>query len=67
MGERCLGWHTACDNVRGSWGLDDSALTGPAGVFWPPCNDHPELGRDDVKPFADILTDGMTLGSAGAG
>ena len=61
MGQRGLGWKAPCDGVDGCRGLDDPALTRPtgvfgtAGIFGTAGDNHPELGRDDIQPFADIL------------
>ena len=37
--------------------LDHHVLAGPAAVFGPAQNQHPELGWDDVEPLGDILAD----------
>ena len=47
--------------------LGNPAFTGSAGVFGPPGDDHPELGGDDVQPFADIFANDMARGSATTG
>ena len=67
MGERCLGRHTARDDVGWRRGLGDPAFAGSARVFGTTRDNHPELRGDDVQPFADIFADDMALGSAGAG
>ena len=67
MRQRGLGWHAACDDMGWRRGLGDPAFTRPAGVFGATRDDHAELGRNDIKPFADILADHMTFGPTGAG
>lgn len=67
MGQRGLGRHAASDDVGRCRGLGDPALARPAGIFGATGNDHPELRRDNVQPFADILANDVTLGPTGAG
>lgn len=67
MCQRGLGWHAACNDVDGSWGLDDPAFTRPTSIFGSTGNDHPELGWNDIQALTDIFANDMTLSSAGAG
>ena len=67
MGQGSLGRHAACDEVGWCRSLGDPAFAGSARVFGATGDDHPELGGNDIQPFADIFADDMALGSAGAG
>ena len=57
VGDRRLGRQAALDQARRRRRLDHHVLAGAAGVLGPAHHQHPELGRDDVQPFGDVLAD----------
>jgi hypothetical protein len=60
--------HAAFDQTRGRWGLHDTILAAPAGVFRAAGDEYPELRRYDVQPLALVLADPVQLAlAAGAG
>ena len=68
LGDGGLGRQAALDQPRRRRGLHDTVLAGPAGVFGPPGDEHPELRRHDVQPLAHVLADPVQLAlAAGAG
>lgn len=68
LGDRRLGWQTAFDQPRGCRSLHDHVLAGTTGVFGPAHDDHAQLRRHDVEPFADVFADPMkSVAAAWAG
>ena len=59
-----LGRHAARDQVRGSRGLDNTALTRAAGILRTAGDDNAELCRNNIQPLADVLTDDVPLVTA---
>ena len=57
LGDRRLGRQAALDQPRRRRRLHDHVLAGPAGVFGPAHDEHPELRRHDVEPLAHVLAD----------
>jgi len=55
---------TALDQSRRRRGLYNTVFASPAGIFWPPGDQHPELRRHYVQPRAFVLADPMQLASA---
>ena len=39
------------------WCLGDAVRAGPASIFGADCDDHLQLGRNDVEPLGTVLTD----------
>jgi hypothetical protein len=55
------------DAALASYG-GDTVLTGPAGIFGPPGDEHPELRRHDIQPLTLVLADPVQLAlAAGTG
>ena len=50
--DRRLGRQAALDQPRRRGRLHDNVLAGPAGVFGPAHDQHPELRRNDVEPLS---------------
>ena len=68
LGDGRLGRQAALDQPRRRRRLHDTILAGPAGVFGPARDEHPELRRHDVEPLAHVLADPVQLAlAAGAG
>ena len=68
LGDRRLGRQAALDQPRRRGRLHHHVLAGPAGVFGPAHDQHPELRRHDVEPLAHVLADPMQrVPAAGAG
>lgn len=57
LGDRGLGRQAALDQSRRRQGLYDTVLAGPAGIFGPPGDEHPELRRHRVQPLTLVLAD----------
>jgi hypothetical protein len=57
LGDRGLGRQSAFDQPGRDRHLRDAIFAAPAGVFGPPCDEHPELRRHQVQPLALVLAD----------
>lgn len=57
LSDQGFGRDAAFDNASRCWGLDDCALTRAATVTRPTGDQKTERGRDDIKPFSNILAD----------
>jgi len=56
-----VGRQPSFDQARRRSLLHHDLFAGPAAVLGPADDQHPELGRHDVEPFAHILTDPVQL------
>jgi hypothetical protein len=57
LSNRRLGRQSALDQPRRRRRLHHHFLASPAGIFGPTHDQHPQLCRDDVEPFAGIFPD----------
>ena len=53
--QKPFGRNAALDQAGGRRRLDDALAAGLAGIPWATRHDHPELRRDHVEAFADVL------------
>ena len=57
VGDQRLGRQPALDQPLGRRRLDHGIRAGPAGIFGPVRDDHPELRRNNVEPLRCLLAD----------